>query len=656
MPFYNQAFFDQLTQFEFLLHAMPAGRVQLAGLEGIWTRQQSLMLARNNDTPESVVDRLWQAHDSNIFNRAVVKRLVAQLELLGEDEEAQTLGDWAARLEAVSVEGNRATFDKMLSGRLLKWLSPRQPDEQEAESIARHLAANDGGPQFGIFLLDLDNDIDKLQVSLDSLLEGHSKAFRIVVFTTGEAPAATTAQNTLHFVRVTQSNYVDKLNQGARQSPCDWLMLAEAGDEFTAGGLLRASLELLSAADCRAVATDEIQRTSEGALVDVFRPGFNLDLLQSLPALMARHWLIRREVFLEVGGYQPDFSKALEFDLLLRIIEQGGLNGLAHLDEPLVIARAPVLEENADERLALLRHLGNRGYKAKITSTAPGTWQIDYRHTERPLVSIIVPAGDNLSALQQCLQAVLLRTRYIQYEVLVAINQYQSAEVNDWLGTYQHPKVSVLRTDQRMSDAALYNAASQQAQGEYLILLAADSEVVNPNWLESLLNHAQRPEVGVVGPKLIDRDGKVTQAGLILGMNGGVGSAFVGEKHDAEGYLHRLALEQNYSAVSMVCLMVRKALFDELDGLDSVTFADGLSDVDLCLRAGQAGYLTVWTPLVQVIHSGEVPKAPQALDALRDKWAPAFAQDQAYNANLALSGKGFALGESASVNWAQMLG
>lgn len=656
MPFYNQAFFDQLTRFELLLHAMPAGRMQLELLEGIWTRQEHLLSPRNNDTPESVVDRLWQAHDLNAFNRTVSKRLVAQLELLGEDEEAQSMHDWIALLEDISIEDHHPTFDKMRSGRLLNWLALRKPDAEQAESIAQHLAANDGGPQFGIFLLDLDNEIDKLQVSLDSLLEGHSKAFRIVVFTTGEAPAATTAQNTLHFVRVTPGNYVDKLNQSARQSTCDWLLLAEAGDEFTAGGLLRASLELLSAADCRAVATDEIQRTPEGALVDVFRPGFNLDLLQSLPALMARHWLIRRQVFIEVGGYQPDFSKALEFDLLLRIIEQGGLNGLAHLDEPLVIARAPVLEENADERLALLRHLGNRGYKAKVTSTAPGTWQVDYRHTERPLVSIIVPAGDNLSALQQCLQAVLLRTRYIQYEVLVALNPNQSAEVNDWLGTYQHPKVSVLRADQTLSDAALYNAASQQAQGEYLVLLAADSEVVNPNWLESLLNHAQRPEVGVVGPKLIDRDGKVTQAGLILGMHGGVGSAFVGEKHDAEGYLHRLALEQNYSAVSKVCLMVRKALFDDLDGLDGVTFADGLSDVDLCLRAGQAGYLIVWTPLVQVIHSGEVPQAPQALDALRDKWAAAFAQDQAYNANLALSGKGFALGESASVNWAQMLG
>ncbi|TFW36776.1 glycosyl transferase family 2, partial [Pseudomonas fluorescens] len=148
---------------------------------------------------------------------------------------------------------------------------------------------------------------------------------------------------TLHFVRVIPVNYVDKLNQIARQSTCDWLLLTEAGDEFTAGGLLRAGLELRAAPECRAVASYEIHRDANGALVDVFRPGFNLDLLQSLPALMARHWLIRKDVLLDAGGYQADFSKALEFDLLLRIIEQGGLAWLAHLNEPLLIARAPVL-------------------------------------------------------------------------------------------------------------------------------------------------------------------------------------------------------------------------------------------------------------------------------------------------------------------------
>jgi glycosyltransferase domain-containing protein len=655
MPFYNQPFFDQLAWYEMLLHSMPAGRTQLQNLEGIWARQRSLMQARNNDTPESVLDRLWQAHDANIFNRQVIARLIPQLQLLGEEEDAQKLREWFARLEAVSQQGTDQVFDKMLTGRLLDWLAARQPSAEQSAAIAQHLAANDGGPQFGIFLLDLDNDIDQLQVTLDSLLEGHSKAFKVVVFTTGEPPAATTAQNTLHFVRVTQSNFVDKLNQSVNQSPCDWLLLAEAGDEFTSGGLLRAGLELLSATEVRAVATDEIQRTVSGALVDVFRPGVNLDLLQSVPALMARHWLIRRDVLIEVGGYQPDFSKALEFDVLLRLIEQGGLGGLAHLDEPLLIARAVVLEENADERQALLRHLGNRGYKAKIASAQPGTYQVDYRHTEQPLVSVILPAGDDLPALQRCLEGVLLRTRYTRYEVLIVASSDVSAAVSDWLGTLTHSKVRVLRTEQHLNEAALCNAASQQAAGEFLVLLAADGEVVNPNWIESLLNHALRPEVGIVGAKLVDRDGKISQAGLILGLNGGVDSAFIGEKHTAEGYMQRLLVEQNYSAVSKACLMVRKELFNALDGLDAVNFADGFSDVDLCLKAGQAGYLTVWTPLVQVLHTGELPQAAEVLQALREKWHDAFAQDSAYNANLALSGKGFTLGEKASINWSQLI-
>lgn len=655
MPFYNQAFFDRLEQFEFMLHALPAGRMQLEGLEGVWARQAHLLQARNNDTPESVVDRLWQAHDLNAFNQTVVKRLAAQLDVVGDESAAQAMHEWIARLETLTVDDHQPVFGKMKSGRLLQWLVARAPANEQLESIGRHLATEGGGPQFGIFLLDLDNDIDKLQVSLDSLLEGHCKAFRIVVFTTGEAPAATTAQNTLHFVRVSQSNFVDKLNQAAQQSPSDWLLLGEAGDQFTASGLLRASLELMSAEGVRAVATDEVQRKDNGALVDVFRPGFNLDLLQSVPSLMARHWLIRREVLLEAGGYQADFSKALEFDLLLRIIEQGGLDGLAHLDEPLLITRAAELEENAHERQALLRHLGNRGYKAKVTSTVPGTWQIDYRHTEQPMVSIIVPVIDDLAVLRRCLEGVLLRTRYSRYEVLLAANANQSAAVNDWLGTLRHAKVNVLRADQPLSEVALYNAASEQAQGEYLVLLAADSEVVNPNWIDSLLNHAQRPEVGIVGAKLVDRDGKIAQAGLILGLNDGVGSPFIGEKHAAHGYMHRLTVEQNYSAVSKVCLMARKELFNALGGLDEVTFAEGYADVDLCLKAGQAGYLTVWTPLVQVLHTGELPQAPQALATLREKWSGVFAQDPAYNANLALTGKGFTLGENASINWAQLL-
>ena len=657
MPFYNQAFFDQLSHFEFLLHGMPAGRVQLDELEGAWTRQVDLLRALNNDTAESVVDRLWQAQDCNMFNRVVVKRLAQQLEDMGEHDQAEKIFAWDERLNALPTSDNGQTFDAMLSGRLLKWLDARGPKADEFETIALHLEAHEGGLQFGLLVLDLGNDVRKLQVTLDSLLEGRCKAFKIVVFMTGEPPVATVASNTLHFVKVTQSNYIDKLNQVARQSSCDWMLLAEAGDQFTASGLLRASLELLAAPECRAVSADEIHRQPNGALVDVFRPGFNLDLLQSLPTLMARHWLIRRDVLVEAGGYSADFSKALEFELLLRVIEHGGLTWLAHLDEPLLLCQAPVLEENVHERQALIRHLATRGYKAQVSSALPGTYQIDYRHVERPLVSIILHSQDNLPLLQRCLASIVQRTRYVRYEVLIADNQSQSPETLAWLVAQEQQggRVRVLRFEQCVSPSALHNAACLEAKGEYLILLAVEGEVVNPNWIESLLNQAQRPEVGVVGAKLVDRDGHVTQAGLILGMNDGVGSAFIGEPKDSKGYLHRLVLEQNYSAVSAACLMVRTKLYETVGGLDEEHFCEDFGDVDLCLKIGQAGYMTVWTPQVQIIHPGRLPEPSQTLDALRDKWAGAFQHDLAYNKNLALTGKGFTLGSACSVNWAQLL-
>lgn len=656
MPFYNQAFFDQLTRFEFLIHILPAGRMQLRELEGVWVAQEQLLQSHENDVPETVTNRLWAAMALNPFNRRVVKSLTHELAGRNQPSDAQMINDWTKSLETLPHYDCRQTLDGMQSGLLLNWLAARAPSQAELADITAHVTANDGGPQFGLLLLNLEDDMDKLQLTLDSLLEGHSKAFRAVVFTTGEPPAPTTINNTLHFVKVTRANYVDKLNQIARQLTCDWLMLAQVSDVFTPAGLLRAGLELQSAPPLSAICVDEIQRQENGSLVDVFRPGFNLDLLQSLPSLMARHWLIRRQVLLDVGGYSADYSEALEFDLLLRIIEKDGLGGLAHLDEPLLISDAPVLEENPQERLALLRHLGTRGYKALVTSALPGTWQIDYRHSHRPHVSIIVePVGD-LQALQRCLNSVVQRTRYASYEVLVAAASTLAQATLDWLKAQEKPggRVRVVTEDSGLTGTALINRIALQAQGEYLVLLSGTAEVVNPNWLGSLLNQALRPEVGAVGAKLIDAQGRVTQAGLILTQND-ILTPFKGADRDARGYLHRLVLEQSYSAVSGACLMVRKALFEQVQGLDEDEFSSAYSDVDLCLKIGQTGHMIVWTAQVQIIHPGTLADVPATLTALRNKWAASFQQDQAYNQNLAHDGQAFTLGKPGPVAWAQLL-
>ncbi|KIQ27290.1 TIGR00180 family glycosyltransferase [Pseudomonas viridiflava] len=648
LPFYNQPLFDELAKIEFLIHIMPAGRMQMEGLEAALLKQAELLRTQSNPDAETRLSRLWHAYETYAFNLGVVQSLTDELSRSKEKDSAKHLelvSAWGQRLKAASGFDNGKLLNGMASGQLLNWLDSRDPTPESLKQITEKLASQPAGSQIGILLLDLDADVFKLQATFDSLINSYYKAFKVVVLTTGELPAVTTMNNTLHFVKVTESNWVDKINQIARQSPSDWLMLARAGEEFTRSGLLLASVELIDAAQCRAVAVDEIQRQPNGTLTTVFRPGFNLDLLQSLPALMASHWLIRRDVLVEAGGYSREVPDALEFDLLLRLIEQGGMSGLAHLSEPVLICDAPELKDNPDEQKALKRHLGKRGYQAEVSSAQPGTYKIDYRHAHRPMVSILLLSQDNLPELQRCLQSILQRTRYQRYEVLIADNASTSVDLTTWLDKQEQSsgRVRVFRAEQRMSAASLSNLISQQAGGEYLILLDAQSQIINVGWIESLLNQAQRPEVGVVGAKLVDREGSVTQAGLILGLNGGVGSGFVGESKTSKGYMRRLVVEQNYSAVSSACLMIAKELYDALGGLDAEAFAEALSDIDLCLKSAQAGYLTVWTPHVQVVHDGVVHAPQQALTALMDKWSVQFIQDEAYNANLSLKGQGFTL-------------
>ncbi|BAP44165.1 TIGR00180 family glycosyltransferase [Pseudomonas sp. LJDD11] len=658
MPFYNKAFFDRLTEIEFLIHSMPANRQQMLELEGVLVQQQELMQQYPNDTQETLRARLWRALSLGVFNLDVVDRLIPALQAGSTPEEldeAENLKAWAQRVRSVAVVDRKAMFDNMHSGRLIKWLDDRRPTVRQVGEADRLLQQS--GPQIEILLLDLDNDADALQATFDSLLASNLKTFKVVVLMTGDLPANTRRKDTVHFVKVKSGRHVEQLNELAAGSSADWLLLAKAGEVFTATGLLRAALELRAAPECRAVAMDEVHRQEDGSLRDVLRPGFNLDLLLSVPDLMAGHWLIRRDVFLEAGGYSARFAEALEFDLVLRLIEGGGMSGLAHLAEPLLICKAPERVENEQQSQTLVRHLEVRGYQAQVSSTRPGNWQIDYRHARRPLVSIILRSEDNFEVLQLCLISVLQRTRYQQHEILIADNHSRDPRLHQWLDELQAKgeRIRTLRLEQGVNTAALYNLASQQARGEYLLFLAPDAQVVTANWVDSLLNQAQRPEVAIVGAKLVDSKGVSTQAGLLLGQDNGVAAAFVGEGKDSPGYMDRALVEQNCSAVSWACMMVRKELFDAAGGFDEVAFGQGFADVDLCLKLGEAGYLTVLTPQAQVLHSGEVVPVATALDALRSKWSGPLQQDPLGNENHLHSQRESWLKDGA-VDWDQLLG
>lgn len=536
------------------------------------------------------------------------------------------------------------------------WLKARLPDPLQQRLIEEHLENNQGGPRIGVLVLDLQGDVEAVTQTLASL-RGEQQRYRHIeakVLTVGDFGGDAPAGDVL--IPVTLENYIASLNQVAAQLDCDWCLLVKAGECFTASGLLIAALELVAVPDCRAIYTDEIQTTSTGELLPILRPDFNLDLLLSFPASMGRHWLFRRDVFTAAGGFDHAYPDALEFELVLRLIEQGGLDGLGHVSEPVLITTVLQLENSDDEIRAIRKHLNARGYaQAEVVPFLPGRYRLQYGHATAPGVSIVIPAIAPLAAFQRCIESILEMTRDVPYELLLVARKEQGDEMVAWLHSLKamgEANVRVLDDCAAKGLRASQNYAAQQARGDHLLFIAADTAVVMEDWLTSMLNHAQRPEVGAVGVKMVSSAGEIQHAGFVLGLQGPACSPFIGEMLDASGYMNRLEVDQNYSAVSGACLMIAREKFLELGGLDESDIAERWAELDLCLKARQAGYVNVWTPHVSVLKDGsDQPLSSTEQDALYSRWLPVLARDPAYNRNFSLvKPGGFKLADNA-LSW-----
>ena len=187
-----------------------------------------------------------------------------------------------------------------------------------------------------------------------------------------------------------------------------------------------------------------------------------------------------------------------------------------------------------------------------------------------------------------------------------------------------------------------------------MLFLNNDIEVISKDWLECLLEHAQRPEVGAVGAKLYYPNHTIQHGGVILGIGGVAGHSHKTFPQDASGYFGRLKITQNLSAVTGACLMLRRSLFEQINGFDARFFL-ALSDVDLCLKLRQCGYLVVWTPYAELYHkesltrgSDNAPEQQQRFhkesSLFSEKWATVLAKgDMYYNPNLTLMREDFGI-------------
>lgn len=306
-----------------------------------------------------------------------------------------------------------------------------------------------------------------------------------------------------------------------------------------------------------------------------------------------------------------------------------------------------------------LTRLGYRNFEIESTRAFATIFRIKYELTSRPLVSIIIPNKDHVDDLSRCVESIINLSTYDNYEIVIVENNSETAEIRTYYEEIsRHPRVQVVEYKGDFNYSKINNFGVQYAKGEYLLLLNNDTEVITPDWMEELLMYAMRKDVGVVGAKLYYPDKTIQHAGIVIGLGA---HRTAGHTHyripEANvGYMGRLCYAQDVTAVTGACMMVSKALYEELGGLDE-SFTVALNDVDFCLRVREKGFLNIFTPFAELYHyesksRGSDKKDERALryqqesDRFRVKWADALAKgDPYYNPNFSLDHSDF------TVNW-----
>jgi GT2 family glycosyltransferase len=379
-----------------------------------------------------------------------------------------------------------------------------------------------------------------------------------------------------------------------------------------------------------------------------FKPDWSPDLC--LSSLYACHFGVYRRSLVEtVGGLRPTHAESVEYDLLLRCTEQ--TKRIVHI--PRVLYHKRQVRSAFEHRVPLPAHLsakqalsealGRRGEVAEVEDgPAPCTFRVRRRVRGTPLVSIIIPIRDRVRMLRRCLESIETHTTYQRYEILIVDNGSEKPKTLMYLASLPY---RVIRDNGSFNFARLNNHAATQASGEHLLFLNNDVAVLTPEWLEALLEHSQRREVGAVGAQLLYADDTLQHAGVVLGMRGVAGHAHKYLLATSTGYFFFPHLIRNYSAVTAACLMTRKAVYEEVGGMEE-RLAVMFNDVDLCLRLHSRGYLVVYTPYARLYHHESRsrwyrPPRDEEVQYMLDQWGPLLAQDPYYNPHLALSREDF---------------
>lgn len=428
--------------------------------------------------------------------------------------------------------------------------------------------------------------------------------------------------------------------------------------------------------DAQIIYTDEDKLEGKTHLEPFYKPDWSPDYLRSINYIV--HFTVVSAVLVKkIGGFRIGVEGAQDWDLLLRAANNLASNQIVHIPKILYSWRKSHLSASSEksavikryafknQRKVLVNDLLQRKIPGKVLATQYlGLWRVKYDLVKKPLISIIIPTIDNYSCIKNCLNSIFEKTTYQKFEIIVVDTGSKDLKVFDLYQDFVKitKKIKLYFWNKEFNFSAVCNYGVSKSRGEYLVFLNNDTKVINKDWLENLLEHSQRKEIGAVGCKLLFPNGRIQHVGVVLGISGGMmrkgiaGHPFKNFYHKRinNGYSRIVDAVVDYSAVTAACLMVSKKKFNQVSGFDP-KFRIAFNDVDFCLKLRKCGYYNLYTPYTMLYHyeSASVGKpgkggrsAREFLNeakAMREKWGGLLQNDPFYNQNLTLKNEEYSL-------------
>ena len=332
------------------------------------------------------------------------------------------------------------------------------------------------------------------------------------------------------------------------------------------------------------------------------KPDYAFDTLCSYNYI--RNFVVfSRKLMDQAGTFRSEFEGNQDYDLILRYTDIAAK--VYHIPKLLYFCRNREGSAVSDGKNVIEAYLKKHRISARVENKEglSGFYRVNYELIERPKVSIIIPNKDNVRLLRNCISSIMEKTSYDNYEIIIVENNStKSATFTYYEELKQHKNIGIAYWKKKgFNYSEICNLGIQHATGKQLVFLNNDIVIITPDWIEEMLMYSQRSDVGVVGIKLLFLNGTIQHAGVVLGMGGIGGHVYLGAPRDALGYMMKLQIVQNMSAVSAACMMIKRSVF-EATGLFDPEFSESFNDIDVCLKVRKAGYLVVWTPYAEAYH------------------------------------------------------